>query len=776
MTINQPIPSIRLRAVHASGRADVVLFLLYLGGYAALVAWFKYVDVYHTHFSDTGVLVFLNNLFRLLFVFYLFWIVQAAGAVFLRLLGECSPNALGTLDYLALTFFAGAGPWHVVLLAIGYLSLLNAPVIMLLTAPIVALSFRELRLVAPRVRTLFRRRVKHTSNLGTATGILLAVVWFALFLVKGLDPGAGGGDYFLHYFPAYQAFLEHGSLWPNEVWWHYYYSKGAGLFFLGMLLTDPLAPQLVTFCFMSVAGLAIFLFVRRLAPRTAWPVISVLLFFGLYIYTPGWGEFGKLHELNTSLVIAILWMTVVAFDGTNTAKRVWLAAAASAMTAAVIINTVIGVFLGLSFAALALSYAFLRDRRRGLVCLAFVVAAGALVCGILLINYLTTGLPNDLALRYFWKFADVERLYQWGALPRALWWHRQLTGLWGVPFERSINFLNFVLRLYLLWPLFFGGVLVASVAAYAWYRAGHFGRRPVSNVALVLTAAFLVFVALAVTEGRGLSTSFYRFSSFMVPVVIVAGIAMWAAPIRHRSGASWLAMLKHPVIPVIVLASCAVVIAVKTRIDRNIVPLSANAIKYAAGMLSTDDAYVHQTNGRPVGPWGGIYPGSRGAYGIVGPHIPIWSMHLQTYCMLPDCKMMYYAPFLMTRSWDRVMWGTPEEGQRALRSAGLNYFLFSREFEIRDPLPLSPLFSPDRIARYFGIRWTDGTTTLLTWSGPDTTRLDEAWVGEYRRAVAQAAGVQRFPNAEMKAIFERLNATPHPWRSFELPWQTRPTR
>jgi hypothetical protein len=253
--------------------------------------------------------------------------------------------------------------------------------------------------------------------------------------------------------------------------------------------------------------------------------------------------------------------------------------------------------------------------------------------------------------------------------------------------------------------------------------------------------------------------------------VVVAGIAMWAAPLRQRTTASFI--FKHPVAPAVVLALCAAVIAVKTRADRNIVPLGARALKYGVGMLSTDDAYVHQPDGRWVGPGGGIYPGSRGAYAIVGPRIPIWSMHLQTYCMLPDCKMMYYAPFLMGRSWDRVMWGTPDEAQTALRSTGLNYFLFSRDLEIRDPLPLSPLFSPDSIARYFGIRWTDGTTTLLTWSGPYTTPLDAAWLADYRRAVEMSPQVQRFPAAAWRAIFERLHATSHPWRPSDLQWRTR---
>src|SRR5262249_9042847 len=156
-----------------------------------------------------------------------------------------------------------------------------------------------------------------------------------------------------------------------------------------------------------------------------------------------------------------------------------------------------------------------------------------------------------------------------------------------------------VLRLHLLWPLVLGGLLVASISVYERFRAGDFGKRSKSDAALVLIAAILVFVAIAVTEGRGLSTSFYRFSSFMVPVMIVAGIAMWASPVRHQTTTSLSAILKHPAAPVIVLALCTLVIAAKTRVDRTIVPLAMGALKYAAGMRSTDDAYVHQFNGRP---------------------------------------------------------------------------------------------------------------------------------------------------------------------------------
>ena len=146
-------------------------------------------------------------------------------------------------------------------------------------------------------------------------------------------------------------------------------------------------------------------------------------------------------------------------------------------------------------------------------------------------------------------------------------------------------------------------------------------------------------------------------------------------------------------------------------------------------------------------------------------------MHVHSYCMLPDCRIETHpTAFIMTPDWDRLMFGTPEEGRQALQTSRIDYFLFSTELLLYDPLPLSPLFAPDNIGRYLGVRWTDGTTTLLTWLGPGTTPLDAAWLAAYRRTVESSPSIQSFPYADMRSIFARLRATPHPWRSFPLPW------
>src|SRR5262249_40672654 len=136
--------------------------------------------------------------------------------------------------------------------------------------------------------------------------VMLACVVALFIAVKGLYP-AGGHDYYTHYFYYYMSVLRHESLLPNEVWYHFYYSKGAGLYFLAMLLSDPLAPQLVTTAFIAAGALTVGVMLERAAPGTLFPWLGASLYIAFLIYTPGppeslrhggWGDLEKLHELS----------------------------------------------------------------------------------------------------------------------------------------------------------------------------------------------------------------------------------------------------------------------------------------------------------------------------------------------------------------------------------------------------------------------------------------------------------------------------------------------
>src|SRR5260370_7547636 len=87
--------------------------------------------------------------------------------------------------------------------------------------------------------------------------------------------------------------------------------------FLSMLLTDPLAPSLVTYCFVIATALALYSLIRRICPQTLWPWVAVILYLALDVHTVGtgiyganggWGHFQKGHHINTPFLIPILFL------------------------------------------------------------------------------------------------------------------------------------------------------------------------------------------------------------------------------------------------------------------------------------------------------------------------------------------------------------------------------------------------------------------------------------------------------------------------------------
>jgi hypothetical protein len=750
-------------------------FAAYLGGYCALLAWFKRVDVYHAHFATAGLLVVVYNAFRVLFIFYLFWIVHTAGALLLRAIAGDIRQSVSTLEHLALSFFAGAGIWHIALLALGYLNLYTVPVSVAVTLPFVALSYRKVRAAFEQLHGSLAAW-RSLDRLTIAGAVLIALFAGTLLGVKGLYPG-GGHDYFSHYFYFYQTVIDQGGIWPNDVWYHYYYSKGAGLYFLAILLTDPLAPQLVTFCFVGAAALALFLCLCRIASDTQWPTAGTILFLALYIYTPGvalyrnhggWGDFEKLHELNASLVIAVLWMTTGALMARGRVRLIWQSALAAAITAAIIIHITAAAFFAMVFGLLAAWNLSRRHFANAAFCAALTFLAAFVLGLVLVLNYITTGLANDQGILFFWKFANIEKLANLGSLPLAMFLHRDSAGLTESAFplfsSRTMRFVLNCLRLELFIPLAAVGAILCFHAALR--RRLHF---PPPISVSVLGVSLIATMMLALIVGRSQPISFYRFSSFTMPISIACSIAVWTS--LPSIGTDRFVRYSR-MTPMIITVACLLVAPLFYG-KGSPQFLLRDAASFAFGSYSIDTAYQSEKGLPARMPWAGIHPASRAAYAIVGPHTRIWSLHMHSYCMLPDCRVQSHNAFIVTPEWDRLMFGNPEDGMRALQASGVNYFLISTELYMSDPLPRSPLFSPNNIGHYLGIRWTDGATTLLTWAGPNTLPISAEWLAEYRRAVEQSPTVQSFPYTDMQAIYARLNATPHPWHSFKLPWESR---
>jgi len=738
-------------------KADTLAVAALLGGFIGVVLWFDKIDFYHKHFFDTGAIVFADNMLRIVFVGIFSWLIYAPGAAIAALVTTPDQRAaLSPAERAVLGFGIGVGIWHVVMLILGVLDLYYRSVLAGLCLVVLIASSRHFAHVAVAGCRAFaglfsalRRRRASPQEIGA---ILIVVVAAWLLLSRGLYPG-GSGDYYTHYFYYYLAVMKNHGLTPNDVWYHYYYSKGNGLAFLGMLLTDPEAPALATYCCVAFATVAMMTLLQRLAPQSLWPTAGALIYLLYYLLSyigSGESEFQKDHEETTALIVLTVWALCMERCGP---PRVFRVMAAASGIAAAILTQVIGILLSI-YVGMLWAWSVARRQWRDVLGYTVVSAAiGSTVLAIYVLSYLQTGLPGDQPIGLMLYFTDASRLDRWGIIPMVVFtaWQRDNYQALVAPFGLSaFKALKHFMRADALWPFLLGPVIAAIILKVSdKFENGKMTLSPDASAAS-LTAAVAgrfaallgLFVVIALTIGRLQSISFYRISSFFVPVGVMFGIAatVWVLTRqygRRRDSWAWLTL------PVALLIVVIVEWQLTEHWSRRVPAETAKVARFMTGHWSLGQAYQHVE-----GPFafGAINPGAFAAAQLLPPDTPIWSTNVDSYCMVPGCLIESSISFKMSGRLDEILGDDPDLAKRRLQEAGLNYFLFSKDSRIIDPTPYGKLFAPDTIGRYLGVKWSDGSTYLLTWIGSETRPLGSDFLEAYfrRRSEPDPLGWFRF--------------------------------
>jgi hypothetical protein len=757
-------------------------------GFFVLVSWFRVADVYHKHFFDSGWLVAGYNIARIIFIGYLFWLIYATGCIALDRFGNRRRvSTLTTLERIIISGCIGAGIWHVLLLILGVTGLLYWQLMAALALVVLLLSASMFKVFLLGTRTRFRCCLAIPTDANSFTRslciLLLVSVAVVLLITRGLYPG-GGHDYYTHYFYYYHDVVARHTLAPNDVWYHYYYSKGAGLFFFAILLTDPQSPELVTFCFVVLASVGIAAVAVRAAPDTAWPPAAAALYLLFYIVPlagppylnagPG-GEFQKLHELTSACII--LAICIACLDGTRTKEGRWsyLTAATSIAITATILTPAVGVLLGIAFMGAAVLMALRKEYASAFFYLVLSLS-GYFSGGFTLIqNYLTTGLASDQMIDLMWRWANIERLNTWGVVPMVLItaWIRHNYNESAVPLGLpTVQLLGDYIRWSAIWPFLLSGT-VAGI--YAQYRLRRHSFTSYSSVRVFLISGGLsaCFVVLAILFGRSQIFSFFRLSSFFFPLVVIVSLSGWAS-LTNSLPTRWTHHSPFPFVPIIVLIGLPILWIPTYDWVGQISAVTRYSAKFLIGDFSLATAYSHQAK-RDAVTYGAIHPGALEAARQVGFGVPIWSMHIHTYCMVPECRIESVVSFKMSRHYNDILNGAPDKAAALLKKEGLNYFLISKDLPLVDLLPYSNLFSPDNIAKHLAVRWTDGTTYLLTW--PDeTTRPIPPELSDFYRQMVEAGkqGGFNFDQfiPQLGEAMNVLEQSPHPWKPIQLPWRS----
>ena len=136
---------------------------------------------------------------------------------------------------------------------------------------------------------------------------LMGVILANLFLCKVVFP-TSDWDTIMHYDQYFTEVIRRHDLYPNNVWYHYFYSKGAGAFLLGILLSDQDGHKLVTFVSVVFASMSLASLLGPCRSRTV-TLACIAAYLGIYVSTP-WYIFDKQHVMMSCLLLGLLWASV----------------------------------------------------------------------------------------------------------------------------------------------------------------------------------------------------------------------------------------------------------------------------------------------------------------------------------------------------------------------------------------------------------------------------------------------------------------------------------
>ncbi|WP_316187578.1 MULTISPECIES: hypothetical protein [unclassified Bradyrhizobium] len=737
-------------------RTTAVAFAVLAALFWLEIAWFNLVDPYEKHYFDAGLIMVLHQGARLVSMLLMGWLVYATGAGLLALLPPIkSGTRLLATDIALLGFAFGCFIWHVVMLGLGLASLYYRPLLAAVAFVVIALSSPHAAAVAGKFREAWPRlQLQRPGRLAAVIVMSFVALW--LLTLKSLYPG-GGGDFYTHYFPYAVAVLKNHGLVPNDVWYHFYYSKGDGLFFLAMLLTDPMAQPLVTSIFVAFAALAVGDLTNRLIPNSLWPLCAMLAYLllnAVNMNPTGGGEFQKSHEVVAALVTLMAW--ALCRHRTEGAP-IFIAMASACAATIAIVNLPVGAILSFVFALLGAPALLSRSYRRFWQ----MFAAGAFVAltaaSVLALNQGVTGLASDQALGATLKIADFARLDRRGLLPQIVslaWMHDNLDDL-APPFGwDDISRLAEYMRVFFLWPLLVAPGVVLLGAILNWLLFLRSRRAPRELAHLVFDYNFALdsrgsiirlclviglFAVVLTMSGRAQNISAFRASSFFVPLLIMLDVALVAWLLSLPVKQLGVRLVHKTILPVAGLIGCLITWQVDYYWAQQFLEGAANGLRLLSGRYSLATAYErHPLGTLAVGlRLGGIEPGTLAASRQLPPDTRIWSTNVDSYCMVPHCQVESVVSFKMSDRLDEILGGSPDHAKQLLQQAGLNYFLFSTQHRLLDMLPYSQLFDPKIIGDYLGLAWTDGATFLLTWKSPDIAPLGEDFLEPYRHRVAE---------------------------------------
>ncbi|MDP6017960.1 MAG: hypothetical protein QGI32_17820 [Candidatus Latescibacteria bacterium] len=683
------------------------------------VVCLQQIDVVWGDLHTTGPLLIAYSASRFVLAVSLIALCVTAGAQVLR---RCVPglrlDGIEPGSWFVLSFFVGAALYGLLMTGIGMVGLLHLLPVAILTVPVLLLAPAEL---ATPLRAFWRKvRADFTGLQGCHWWVRFHLAWcllcigVMLLLSRGLYPGSTSNDVWAHYLPYYREVLKHGSLLPNDVWYQFYISKGAGLIHMLGVLSDLFAAQLVSWSFVAVSGIIVFQLTRRFAGDASWALLATTVFYTVYR-----GTFFKSHDCLAAFIAFLVWALIQIDDRHGAAHRAFLVSLG-------VVAFCLGVYqpVGSAFPAAFLSVAIgvvachpgLRCRLRP-----FATTLLPLLCGVacvLILNYAVTGLAEVVPVLRFWPLADTEKF-------------SRVVGTSGLAYLLQVaktpalpafdwSWLSGAFRYRQLWPILPGSFLAAGFVAVLARAV----RRQTWRETTRLYPAIVLFCfasSILLLSWISFSSSLLRiliFTTFASSIVVVlltrAAVFAFCAPVIRR----WMTMLLLCGLGVHCIGQELWYLRSVRDIDLE------NLTSYYVGGRSFEDilfeADRHFDNALKIADVLKIR-------GFIGPDTPLLNLGYDQgpAYTCPGVGLVSAVDHTYGPDHADIVFGSPEEARSILQSRGVDFFVLNRRSPLFSSVAFSRLFEPATLDLYLSMYARRDDTYLLTWRGQNPAPIPE---------------------------------------------------
>jgi len=640
---------------------------------------------------------------------------------------------------LVLSLILGILFYAVIGCVIGFVGLLNGPIALAVSVPAISAAGGWLR--NARNATFEALTEPIQANLNSYTlfkiflWVLVSMLLATIVLTKGLYPGSLDNDIWEHYFHFYEHVIQTGHIKPNEVWYQFYLSKGAGLFFIFMAMSDFFAPQLVSVIILLFVSIIIFDVTKVVTGDTAWSAAALIVFYAYLLHDYDSGAFFKHHFVFLGLLSLVAWCIYNIFSTTLISKSnvVVVVMMACCFYAGFYLPAVSAILCGMLAITILINKSKdnyqIQTQRNITKSLLFILAGGAISIGV---NWTATGLGEIVPVKLFWIFADQERflrLFGSNGLDYFMlndskvifseqrnWNGRWLAAVLHYPF------FNFLLSIEIL---ALGALLILQSYLYPHVLNASF-----KNLFLVLFALMIPSVLFAQYVQIPSTIRLFIFAGFFV---VIACICSLQTVIKLFIPAGSQLIISS--VFIVLIAVCAITKAVPTVFVHRagLSEFYSTRGSLRSTLSATEPLLKH---GSKVG----IDFISLGR-AIIGPHQVILALGYDPgyYYMLPKPGIKSEPSYAFGSSWDHIAHLGATELRGELASQSINNFVLALDTHLFSKVVFSPLFSSIGVMKNLKVVLNDEDRYLLTWkesASADAVPTEFLEVLEFKRSGA----------------------------------------